>query len=128
MTEESSERLERIVELALELDPAERGAFLAKACAEESLLRDQLDSLVSAHEDALATATHATRAADDESPTQIRSDTDASERAVSETPGHCIGPYRILRQIGRGGMGVRKRGGKAAGVEGFVAAVTIKVL
>ena len=42
----------------------------------------------------------------DESPTRIRFGSNPSERTVSEKPGQYIGAYRILREIGRGGMGV----------------------
>jgi serine/threonine protein kinase/Flp pilus assembly protein TadD len=79
---------------ALEIEtPAERAAFLDRACANNPALRAEVEALLRAHErsgDLLDLA-------DKPQPT-----TDLPAR---EHPGTVIGPYKLLEQIGEGGMG-----------------------
>jgi serine/threonine protein kinase/Flp pilus assembly protein TadD len=81
---------------ALEItDPAERSAYLDRACAADPQLRDRVAQLLKAHDKpgrfmerpALALVASA-------------------EGPVSERPGTVIGPYKLLEQIGEGGFGV----------------------
>jgi eukaryotic-like serine/threonine-protein kinase len=88
---------ESIFALALEkLSPAERAAFVEAACVGHPTLLERVEGLLRSHEEAgdflqspLAPATETF------GPGQL-----------SETPGSRIGPYKLLQQIGEGGMGV----------------------
>jgi tetratricopeptide (TPR) repeat protein/tRNA A-37 threonylcarbamoyl transferase component Bud32 len=87
---------ESIFDEALRLDPgAERDAFLDRACAENQKLRADVDALLRAYcksGDLLDIA--------DRVP-----ETMASE-PIQEKPGMKIGRYKLVHEIGHGGMGV----------------------
>src|SRR5688500_12989102 len=83
-------------------DPAQRQAYLDEACAGQMELRKQVEELLRLYEGAgsflqnPAAASAATGALQD----------DVKPTASSEAPGTVIGPYKLLQQIGEGGMGV----------------------
>ncbi|HTJ23865.1 MAG TPA: serine/threonine-protein kinase [Gemmatimonadaceae bacterium] len=85
--------IEGVFERALDLGPEKRDAWLSERCAYDAELRAEVDSLLVAHEstsgilDRLVTPATTTLAAE---PLRDRR----------------IGPYRVLRELGRGGMGV----------------------
>jgi eukaryotic-like serine/threonine-protein kinase len=76
-------------------DPAERAAFLNRVCAGDPALRQRIDRLLLRH-----------RQGDNflDSPVPARAGT-VNEPSRSEGPGILIGPYKLLQQIGEGGMG-----------------------
>lgn len=81
------------VELASD---AGRQAFLAEQCGADEALRRDVDELLRHHADIGAFL---------EAPAGIpRATTD--DPPGSEQPGRIIGPYKLLQQIGEGGMGV----------------------
>lgn len=96
----NSERHQLITDLlsqALEQAPGERAAFLENACAGDAELRREVESLIFVLE---------------ESPSFIESPAVAGFAEVFAakaedrfTEGQRIGHYRIIREIGRGGMG-----------------------
>jgi serine/threonine protein kinase/Flp pilus assembly protein TadD len=96
MTEQaSSERA--IFESAIDKSsPAARAAFLDGACAGNPRLRAEVDALLAAH-DRLARAPAAGQA-----PPPAATVAEASV----EGPGTVIGPYKLMEQIGEGGMGL----------------------
>ena len=102
---------ERCFHLALEMPTGERRAFLDRACAGDAALRQRLEVLLRAHEDP---GSFLGRPAAGEPPGPRgaaggpdRPATDATEvRQVTEGPGARIGPYKLLEQIGEGGMGL----------------------
>jgi len=85
------DNVEALLRQALEFKPEERAAFLAGACGENHDLRQKVESLLSAQEEAEASLP--------ENPTVIQS-------TLSEGPGSVIDRYKLLQQIGEGGMGV----------------------
>ena len=89
MAPERWERVKNLLEAFLALDPGERAAFLDRECAGDDEVRREVESLGAAYE-----------AAGDllEEPA-LGPGEDHEERE-----GRRIGPYRIVREIGEGGM------------------------
>jgi serine/threonine protein kinase/Flp pilus assembly protein TadD len=83
-----------LFEAALGREPGERARFLAEACAEDSELRAQVEKLITAHQEK-ATVLQETLV--EGSPPAPDPDAPAE--------GRLIGPYRIIGQLGEGGMG-----------------------
>jgi serine/threonine protein kinase/tetratricopeptide (TPR) repeat protein len=75
-------------------DPADRAAYLDRACAADLGLRRQVEELLAAH------------AADNplDRPPADLGRTGAYE-PPAERPGASVGPYKLLQEIGEGGMG-----------------------
>ncbi len=100
-------RLESIFADALAKAPTERAAYLAEACAGDADLRSRVEALLHAHDDAGSFLNQPVAAAG------ITTDQPAGQwlnrddgPALTEGPGTRIGPYKLLQQIGEGGMGV----------------------
>jgi serine/threonine protein kinase/tetratricopeptide (TPR) repeat protein len=89
------ERIQEIFEGALEQSLPGRSEYLARACAEDQALRAEVESLL-ASDDGAAAALHALLAADLREVVEV----DLSEAGTQ------IGPYRLLRELDSGGMGV----------------------
>jgi serine/threonine protein kinase len=83
---------DRAIEIASETD---RKAYLDEACAAAPELRQQVEALLRAH----AEAGSFLNAPAEGERTQ-------SFDPIAERPGTVIGPYKLLQQIGEGGMGV----------------------
>ena len=75
--------------------PEERAEFLEEACAGNSELRKNVQSLLDAYDEGQFL----------ESPAQGLAATIAPS-PICEGPGQTIGPYKLLEEIGDGGMGV----------------------
>jgi non-specific serine/threonine protein kinase/serine/threonine-protein kinase len=82
-------KVKEIVGSALEWQPSERTAFLDEACSTDPQLRGEVESLLAAHAGADALSDGAWPG------TSLKFETQVSE----------IGPYRLLRELGVGGMG-----------------------
>jgi tetratricopeptide (TPR) repeat protein len=107
---------ESLFHRALEKPAGERAAFLDQACAGDAALRQHIEALLRAHDnpgsflarpplDAGATGPPPpVPPADEEGPGRLSGDAPGA-RPVSEGPGSRIGPYKLLQQIGEGGMG-----------------------
>src|SRR5262245_7370138 len=94
MTPERWKRVEEVFESALERPPADRPAFLDAACQGDSSLRNQVQTLLMALDkgNTSAVSSFAT-------PTTDKFATPAN------MIGKRLGSYRIVQEIGRGGMG-----------------------
>jgi WD40 repeat protein/serine/threonine protein kinase len=94
-------------------DPQERAAFLDRACADNAGLRQSVASLLAAYDAGmfLESPALAAGATVDSSPGQGADQAAAPEQKAStasllaERPGTRIGAYKLLQQIGEGGMG-----------------------
>jgi TolB-like protein/Tfp pilus assembly protein PilF/predicted Ser/Thr protein kinase len=89
-------QLDALLAAALELPPGERDAFLVRACADDRGRLDFLRELLRSHEEASA-------ALGDSAAAFAAPLLEADGLIV---PGDQLGPYRVVREIGRGGMGV----------------------
>ena len=92
--------VDSLLQSALELAPGDREEFLAQACSNDALLKDEIKSLLTSYRRAgefLETPALEIAAR------ELSSEADA----LSTTPlaGQIISHYRILKMIGRGGMG-----------------------
>ena len=76
-------------------DPQEWPAFLNQACANQPELRRRVEMLLEAHRQADTAANRA------DEPSQVP----AQNNSAAEAPGAIIGSYKLLEQIGEGGMG-----------------------
>ncbi len=88
-TPEQWPKIKEIVGAALERVPSERSAYLDQACSQDGELRAEVESLLAAHADSDGLSEHPW-GADPPDPA-----------AESKT----IGPYRLVRELGVGGMG-----------------------
>lgn len=110
---------------ALEHPPAEREKWLADACSENASLHRTVQRLLRAHErtggilDAPPVA-----ASDDEHPTGESLEGESLDGESLE--GETLGPYRLIREIGHGGMGVVHLAKRAD--DAFEHSVAIKVV
>src|SRR6266567_2346326 len=96
MTPQRWQQLKQIFQSALERNPAERSAFLNQACADDPLLRSQVESLIASHKQ----AGDSIEAMAAEAATEMLDD----DQAVSIV-GKQISHYQVVSRIGRGGMG-----------------------
>src|SRR5277367_579576 len=90
---ENWQQVQELFALALERDPAERSEFLRQACGEDDSLRAEIESLLSSFDRA----------------STFLEDPPATDLLLAQSPavaGKRIGAYRILSEIGRGGMAV----------------------
>src|SRR5450432_3221444 len=86
---ERRDTIEEIVRAALERPPSRRSAYLDAACSQDPSLRDEVDALLSAHGEAQELSQAALIGQLLEAPAESQS----------------IGPYRLIRKLGEGGMG-----------------------
>lgn len=89
-------QVEQIFHTALSLDSEQRPAYLDSACSGNEHLRREVESLVSAYENSgglleEAAVTLAMKV--------------MGANAADSMPGRELGPYRIVRRLGQGGMG-----------------------
>ncbi|HEX2687110.1 MAG TPA: protein kinase, partial [Kofleriaceae bacterium] len=95
MDPERWHRIEGLFEQALELPESERGGFLDHTCADDLELRSELEGLLAS----LPTAGTSLRDAVIAEVRMLASDT------VTAKVGRRIGPFRLVRVLGEGGMG-----------------------
>jgi non-specific serine/threonine protein kinase/serine/threonine-protein kinase len=91
-------QVREILEQTLALPPDEQSSFLHAACAEDPTLRREVESLLNAHDRAGNFL-----------------NTPAIDLTFASRVGRRIGPYKIIEEIGRGGMGEVYRAIRADG-------------
>jgi serine/threonine protein kinase/WD40 repeat protein/Tfp pilus assembly protein PilF len=82
--------------------PAERAAYLDEACGADAGLREHIAKLLRAHEQA---GNFLDKPALDSEGTGFHEGQARAPSPPGEGPGSRIGPYRLLEQLGEGGMG-----------------------
>jgi serine/threonine protein kinase len=91
------QRVKDLLNAALDLHPAERARYLLDTCGDDTELRQEVTELLASYEDA----------GDEflDRPQNEHSALDAFARSVDPLVGKHVGPYKIVEQIGQGGMG-----------------------
>ena len=84
------DRVEHLVNQAMELKPAERPVFLLGACGQDADLRQQVETLLHAAEEAEGF---------------MEGVTTFDDTQLIEGPGTVVGRYKLLHKVGEGGMG-----------------------
>ena len=88
-----------VLNAALELPREQRAAYLDKACAGDTPLRQRVEALLRAHEQAEGFLEAPAAGLNFKCPAP-------AHVPLSEKPGDKIGRYKLLEQIGEGGCGV----------------------
>src|SRR5712692_6719494 len=114
MEPERWRQIEDAFQAALDCEPERRSAFLDAACGGDQSLREEVESLLASHEKAGFTEAPAFQDA-------VR----LLEKNHS-LAGKRIGPYRVIREIGHGGMGAVYLAARAD--EAFRKEVAIKLI
>jgi eukaryotic-like serine/threonine-protein kinase len=90
------QQIDQILQEALDRDARERAAFLETACAGDRSLLGEVESLIKAHDEARSFI---------EAPLFEDATKIFAERKDVSSKDRLIGPYKIIREIGHGGMG-----------------------
>lgn len=96
MTPERWKQIEGVFDAVADLAPEEREAYLATACGEDAELRQQVELLIRSHDAAGSFI---------EAPAVAGVIGDAGKLEEAPFIGRRVGSYRIVRELGRGGMG-----------------------
>src|SRR4051812_43903130 len=80
--------------------PAERAAYVGEACGSDDALRQRVEILLKAHDDPGSFMNSPVAGPASSAVASV------NEPSLTERPGTLIGPYKLLEQIGEGGMGL----------------------
>ena len=109
ITRNEWKRLEEVLDLVFELRPEVRAAFIEQTCGTDGLLRRQAEAMIAAAEragDFLERPVDACAAGLLRQMAQEAEEESELDAAESGSVAHGrLGPYRLLRELGRGGMG-----------------------
>ena len=89
------DRMWDIFHEAVDLPEDERAVFLDEACKDNAELKDEVQALLASHE----------RDGELPDPHAFAADLEIDEELATASAGQQIGAYRIVREIGQGGMG-----------------------
>lgn len=110
-TTKAESSLDAVLDVALDLEPAKVAAYLDRACANDPELRARVESVLEADRAATPAFLRSEDVAELASSALAESDllrgleSDSLDRALGASPGDQIGGWRVLREVGRGGMG-----------------------
>jgi serine/threonine protein kinase len=96
MTQERWKQIEMVFEQALELPADQRPAFLQNSCDGDEELRREVQSLLDSHSRAGSFI---------DRPSLFAASDEIDRDDVRVARGQLIGAYRVVREVGRGGMG-----------------------
>jgi hypothetical protein len=99
MTPERWRQVEEIFQAALDLTPEDRRRYVSEACANDTTLQRDVESLLSQYDSAGQLL---------EEPLYKNTELSVFESLIEDSDpmiGRRLGAYRIEREIGRGGMG-----------------------
>jgi serine/threonine protein kinase len=96
MKPERWKKLDALFHEALELQGEARAVHLAKACGDDGQLRVEAERLIAAHERESSFI---------DAPIFAEAAKLADDYHIESPIGHRIGPYKVISQLGRGGMG-----------------------
>ncbi|MBC7820053.1 MAG: serine/threonine protein kinase, partial [Planctomycetaceae bacterium] len=103
---------------AIELSsPDERRALLDRECGSDAALREQVEKLLQAHDSANSFL---------QQPAPGCEPTIVPEKPANDVIGSRVGPYKLLQEIGQGGMGTVFMAEQTAPVKRMVALKVIK--
>jgi serine/threonine protein kinase/tetratricopeptide (TPR) repeat protein len=97
MAEDRNHRIRRLFEIALEMPAASRPGFLQESCGDDAELRREVETLLAADAESSSEALR---------PTSVEDEPETSGAGSAAESGQRIGPYRLTRKIGEGGMGI----------------------
>src|SRR5580704_8333415 len=109
-------RIEHLFQSALDCAPARRAAFLDSSCAGDASLRQEVESLLASYDKGGFTETPAFAEG-------LKLLEENDERSLA---GQNIGPYKVIRKLGQGGMGAVYLAGRAD--QAFHKEVAIKLI
>ncbi len=105
MTTDRNEQIEFLFHEALDRPPGERTSFLSKACGDDLSLKDEVETLLAAHEGAPDFPRQPAWARFIDEGNDSRGG-GADFEIESGLPHERLGEFRLIRRIGEGGMGV----------------------
>ncbi|MEO8881048.1 MAG: serine/threonine-protein kinase [Gemmatimonadaceae bacterium] len=94
------ERIEPILEYALDLPPRDRANYLERACGDDVSMRIRIEGIIAAGEDPNGLLERSI--ADVAGPLMLELDGPAPPAIAA---GELFGPWRVVRELGHGGMG-----------------------
>jgi len=97
VTPEQWHKVKEVFEAALGHAPEERSAFLGQACADDDSLRNEVKSLLSSYEQESQFM---------ETPAAAMAAQSLVKEESTALVGQQLGHYEVIRELGRGGMGV----------------------
>src|SRR3954470_25034740 len=93
--DKSLDRLESLFAAAIQKPPADRAAYLDQACADDRALRERVEAMLRAQAAAGSFL-------EPPAPSPVVT---VDEQPAGEGPATAVGPYKLVQQIGEGGMG-----------------------
>ena len=98
--------LREILHRATEMSPSQRAMFLDSECADNPVLRAEVDALLTALDDATDFLTTSTAAIGSSSGNEDRLPAVSWRQQSPDRAGTHVGGYKLLQQIGEGGMAI----------------------